>query len=125
MSTPEVLKVCAGIYLVLIIVDLVRSRRLGRAVAEIVLLVGLIVMDILIASASAGYITFGSGISQVWVVVIMIPCVMLGTAAHFIFYRKGTFDWGDFLRPLVISPLVLLTMFGTVLTGKNAEPIQV
>ena len=125
MSTPEILKICAVIYLAVILVDLLRSRRLKRFLLELLPLIGLLVLDVLIASASSGYVTFGAGSSPALVVVIMFVAILFGIGARYIFYLEGKFSWLDFVKPLCISPILLLPLIGSLQAGKDLEAIQV
>ena len=125
MSIPEILKICAALYLAVILVELLRSRRLKRFLLELIPLVGLLVIDVIAASASAGYVTFGSGSSPTLVVVIMFACILLGIGARYIFYLEGKFLWLDFIKPLCISPILLLPLIGSLQAGKDLEAIQV
>jgi hypothetical protein len=125
MSIPTMLKICAVLYFVVILVDLFQSRRFKRFLLELVPLIGLLVIDVIIASASSGYVTFGAGSSPVLVIVIMLVSILLGVGARYIFYLEGKFSWLDFAKPLCISPILLLPLMGSVQGGKNLEAIQV
>jgi hypothetical protein len=63
MSIPEILKICVVIYFVAILIDLFRLRRFSRFLFQLMPLVGLLVIDIVMAGAKAGYVTFGGGTS--------------------------------------------------------------
>jgi hypothetical protein len=54
---------------------------------------------------------------------LMFMGVILGIIATYIFNMAGPFSWRDFARPLVISPLVLLPLIGS-LQGAALEPVQ-
>ena len=56
-------------------------------------------------------------------VTLMFAGVVLGIIATYIFNMTGAFSWRDFARPLVISPLVLLPLIGS-LQGAALEPVQ-
>jgi hypothetical protein len=124
MSIPEILKTCAGLYLAAILVELLLSRRYGRFLFELLPLLGLLVLDVLITSASTGYIAFGAGSSPTVAVLIMFVAILLGVAARYIFYLKGEFSWLDFAKPLCISPILLLPLLGSIQAVKDLEPIQ-
>ena len=67
--------------------------------------------------------SFGGGTSPVLAVTLMFAGVVLGIIATYIFNMTGAFSWRDFARPLVISPLVLLPLIGS-LQGAALEPVQ-
>lgn len=125
MSIPEILKICAMLYFVVILVDLLRSRRFKRFLLELLPLIGLLVIDVTMASTKAGYITFGGGTPPTLVILTMFVSILLGVAARYIFYLEGKFSWLDFVKPLCISPILLLPLMGSVQTVQNLEAIQV
>jgi hypothetical protein len=124
MSTPEVLKICAGLYLAAVVVDLIRSRSYKRFLLELLPLIGLLVLDAFITNAITGYLAFGSGTSPTVGVLIMFSAILLGVAARYIFYLKGEFSWLDFAKPLCISPILLLPLVGSIQAVKDLEAIQ-
>jgi hypothetical protein len=66
---------------------------------------------------------FGGGTSPLLAVALMFLGVVLGIAATYVFNLTGAFSWHDFARPLVVSPLVLLPLIGS-LQGAALEPVQ-
>jgi hypothetical protein len=63
------------------------------------------------------------GASPLLALALMFVGVLLGIAATYVFNLTGTFSWRDLARPLVVSPLVLLPLIGS-LQGANLEPVQ-
>jgi hypothetical protein len=124
MTLPVILKICVVVYLTIIVIDWWRSRELKRFLLELLPLLGLLTLDLLIATASAGYVTFGSDGSSVWVSLAMFGAIVLGVAARYIFYLQGKFSWLDFVKPLCISPILLLPLIGSIQSVKNLEPMQ-
>jgi hypothetical protein len=125
MSIPEILKICAVFYVAVILIDWLRLRRLKRFLLELLPLICLLIIDVYMASSSAGYLTFGTGTSTTHVVVIMFVSILLGIAARYIFYLEVKFSWLDLAKPLCISPILLLPLIGSVQAGKDLEAIQV
>jgi hypothetical protein len=62
-------------------------------------------------------------VSQLLALALMFVGVVLGIAATYVFNLAGAFSWRDLARPLVVSPLVLLPLIGS-LQGANLEPVQ-
>ena len=120
-----VLKACAGLYLLVIIIEWWQSRNFLRFSLELLPLLGLIVIDLFLASATAGYITFGADNSSLYVVLLMFIAILLGVSARYVFYLKGKFAWLDFCKPLCLSPLLLLPLIGSLQSIKSFEPIQI
>jgi uncharacterized membrane protein YjdF len=125
MSIPEILKICAVLYLAVILAGLFRSRRLKRFLLELLPLIGLLAIDVIMASTKAGYVTFGGGSSPTVVILIMFVCILFGIGARYIFYLEGKFSWLDFVKPLCISPILLLPLIASVQTAHNLEAIQI
>jgi hypothetical protein len=63
------------------------------------------------------------GASPSLALALMFVGVLLGIAATYVFNLTGTFSWRDLARPLVVSPLILLPLIGS-LQGANLEPVQ-
>jgi len=117
--------VCFAFSLIIALIDYFRGRSTRR------LLVFLAVLSILAAGL---YLTtgfpflesrqaFGGGASPLIAVGLMFVSVVLGIIATYIFNLSGAFSWRDFARPLVVSPIVLLPLIGS-LQGAALEPIQ-
>jgi hypothetical protein len=64
-----------------------------------------------------------SGFSPMLAMLLMFIAVLFGIGGTYIFHLTGPFSWRDFARPLVISPLVLLPLIGS-LQGAALEPVQ-
>jgi hypothetical protein len=64
------------------------------------------------------------GISPLLALALMYAGVVLGIAANYIFYLSQPFSWLDFARPLVVSPIVLLPLIGS-LQGARLESLQI
>lgn len=125
MPTSELLEVFSVVYFLAILIDWVRTRQHKRLLLELLPLIGLIVFDALIANATLGYVAFGAGTSSIMVVFIMLGAILLGIAARYIFYLRGAFSWADFVKPLCLSPLLLIPLLGSVLQSNDLQPIQV
>jgi hypothetical protein len=48
----------------------------------------------------------------------------LGIVANYVYYREGKFDWRSFVKPMVISPIILIPLIGSVQGSGNVESIQ-
>src|ERR1017187_4763558 len=125
MLVSRVLEGCAVIYALSILGELVRTRRVVRFLLELLVLVIAIVLALLVSAAGTGIISFGTGASPISVVLIMFLATVFGIAARYIFYLSKVFSWPDFLKPLCISPIILLPLIGSVQGMKELEPMQV
>src|SRR5260370_35459733 len=119
MSIAGILKIWAVLYFGVTLVDLLRSRRLKHFLLELLPLIGLLVIDVVMASTKAGYVTFGAGSSPTLVVLIMFACILLGIGARYIFYLEGKFSWLGFVKPLCLSAILSLPINGRADTRKD------
>jgi hypothetical protein len=67
--------------------------------------------------------SFGGGISPEICVLIMFLAVIGGIMATYVFNLNTMFSWQEFVRPIVVSPLILLPLIGSV-QGASLEPLQ-
>lgn len=56
------------------------------------------------------------GASLLGAIGLMFLCVVLGMAARYAFYLHGRFSWRSLLKPLCVSPIVLLPLLGSIQT---------
>jgi hypothetical protein len=125
MTTATALRVCAIVYLIVIVVDLLKSRRYKRFAAEVLLLLGLLFVDVLLTNATIGHVAFGADLAALPVILTMFVAVLCGIAARYVFYLRGKFSWLDCLKPLCVSPVVLLPLISSVQVAKDLQPIQI
>ncbi len=125
MSIAGILKVCTSIYVVVILVDLVQSRSYERCLLELLPLVALLILDVLVATSTRGFLAFGPGTSPTIVILVMFGAILLGIIARYIFYFQANFSWLDFAKPLCISPILILPLIGSVQGLTDLEPTQV
>jgi hypothetical protein len=112
-----------GLFVLLIIIELVSSRSVKKFVVQgIILLVVIMVLNF-----STGFpkpkIAFG-GISPILAIGIMFVCTIIGIAGHYFYYMKKNFDWMTFIKPIILSPIVLLPLIGSVQGMSGIEPVQ-
>jgi hypothetical protein len=125
MPVQVIVRVCIATYVAVVVIELFRTRRWKPFIWQLVALLVLLVVDALVTNASLGYVAFGAGNSPVPVVVIMFVSVLLGIGARYFFYLKSPFSWADLLKPLCISPIVLLPLISSVQAVRTLETMQV
>ena len=64
------------------------------------------------------------GASPTLAIAVMFVCTLLGVAAHYFFYLRSAFIWRSLLKPMCITPIVLLPLLGSVQATASLEPIQ-
>ncbi len=124
-SVTYLILLCVGLYGLLLVVDGVRTRRFRRLVTE----GGLLLAAIVVLRVTTGFPTpagrqaFG-GLGPLPAIALMFVCVLLGMAARYFFYLRGEFSWVSFVKPLCVSPIVLLPLLGTIQGISAVGPIQ-
>jgi hypothetical protein len=125
ISFQGIPKICAGVYLFLIVSEWSKTRNVTRFVLEFLPLFVLAAVDVFLASSKAGYVTFGPDGSSPWVILTMFGAILLGIGSRYIFYLREHFSWLDFAKPLCISPILLIPLISSLQSVKSLEPIQV
>jgi hypothetical protein len=109
---------------VLALRDYFRLRSRHRPLAFGLVLVAVAIGVFFMVSPASSKQAFGpASASPLVALALMFVGVLLGIAATYVFNLTGPFSWRDLARPLVVSPLVLLPLIGS-LQGSNLEPVQ-
>jgi hypothetical protein len=110
-------------YGVVLLVELVTTRRLQRFAVQVVLLGLVFVLLHVTVNFPTPRRAFG-GASLLATVALMLVCTILGMAAQSIVSMgESRWSWGGFVRPFVISPIVLLPLLGSIL-GSELNLVQ-
>jgi hypothetical protein len=126
VSLHFILELCIAVYTVAIVIELSVRRRWLRFTLEAVSVLIVMAIALLVNSTVTGRVAFGEGKSPAGSVGIMFAATICGIAARYIFYlQAGQFSWLDFLKPLTISPIVLLPLIGSVQTTGELSGMQI
>ena len=125
MPLGTVIQICAVVYFAAIVIELLLSRRWVRFLWGLGALLIVAAIDLSINNAQYGKVAFG-GTSPAATVGVMFVATVLGIAARYIFYlQRGQFSWLDFVKPLMISPIALLPLIGSVQSTGELNNMQV
>lgn len=113
-----------GLFFLIIVIELFLIKRIIRFLIQAIILTGVILFLNLTTGYPKPIIGFG-GVSPLLNVGIMFICTILGIAADYIFHLEDKFNWFNFLKPLVITPIVLLPLLGSVKGGAELDHLQV
>ena len=112
-----------ALYALLVLAVLLAGRPARGVLGQLVLLAAVV----LLLRATTGFPTireaFG-GVSPVAAIGAMMVCTVLGIAAEYFFRLKGPFSWRSFLKPLCVSPIVLLPLIGSVQSSGTMTSVQ-
>ncbi len=114
----------AGLLIIFLIEDL-REQAYRRLVIKCTVLF----LVFLILNLATGFPqpstrqAFG-GVSPLAAIGLMFICIILGMVARYLFYLKRKFSWLAFVKPLCVSPIVLLPLFGSVQGMQELETMQ-
>jgi small-conductance mechanosensitive channel len=126
MSVGMILKACLLVYLGSILIELALTRRAKRFLVEVGALAAVVIIALFLANAVTGRVAFGEGMSPLATVAWMFAATLLGIAARYVFYlQKGQFTWLDLVKPMAISPIVVLPLLGSVQTAGELKSMQV
>jgi hypothetical protein len=116
----QILVTCFILAILLIAIDLTRNRNVRRT---LFCLLPLAIAALALLAVRSSWQAFGADTSPIIAIALMFVGVLLGIAATYVFNLKESFSWKEFVRPIVISPLVLLPLIGSV-QGAVLEPVQ-
>lgn len=117
------LLIALGLYGLIVLLELIVSHGVKRFVMQAAVIVAVVILLNLTMGFPETRQSFG-GVSAVVAIAIMFLCTVLGIAGHYFFYRRGKFSWTSFLKPMVISPIVLLPLMGSVPGASDVQAIQ-
>src|SRR5688572_1187009 len=109
----DILIVSLCVLLAISLADFYVSRARGRMVSSVVLLAGSIAFLKWSVRFPEAVIAFG-GVRPLPAIAVMYICTMLGIAANYIFYLRNRFSWLAAIKPLCVTPIVLLPMLGSL-----------
>ena len=110
--------VLAFLCAVMLLLDFFRGARRRAAIGLVLLLVFLIVLNLTTGFPRApGRVSFGGSIPGWWALVAMAIGVIFGIVAQHVWSKPKKLKVLDFLRPIVVSPLVLLPLIGSLQEG--------
>lgn len=117
------LLIAMGLYALVVLVELLVSRRVRRFVIQAVTLLAVAILLRVTTGFPVPKQAFG-GVSPIAAIGIMLVCTILGIGAHYFFHLRGEFSWTSLIKPLVISPIVLLPLAGSVQGAPSVESVQ-
>lgn len=128
-QVTQLLVVCFAALALLAVIDLVRTRRLGSFAGHLAVLA----LAFLVLWRSTGFPipadfrrqSFGAGDNPWPMISLVFVCILAGMAARYFFYLQSRFTWSSLLRPVCVSPIVLLPLLGTLQDTDQLEALQV
>ena len=120
------LSIFAGIYALILAVEAVSegvSRRWATELALLLAALGLLRLTTGFPAAG-GRESFGDA-ADLGLVGLVFVFILLGMAARYFISYRGKFRWGGFLKPMCVSPIVLLPLLGTLPFGSQVEVLQI
>lgn len=117
--------VLASLFLVAAAADARRSNQWLRFGGEAAVVVGLLlIFYVWLGFPSTPRLqSFGGG-PPLWLIGVMFVCVALGIAARYVFFLRGRPRWQALLKPLCVSPMILLPLLGSIHGVVQLEAIQ-
>ncbi len=110
-------------YVIIIFVEFYKIRSLNSFLIQ----AGIFVIVIFLLNKAFGFPVpryFFGGISPITTIIIMFVFVIIGMSANFYFFKKEDFCLRSFLKPFVISPIIVLPLFELIRGTPNIQMIQ-
>jgi hypothetical protein len=117
------LAACFAFYALTLLVEAVK----GRFSSFILLQVGGLAAAFLVLHWSTGFPSpreAFAATTSIFAIAVLISCGALGAGANYFFYLEKGFSWRGFLKPCVLSPIVVLPLLGFVESGSGIESHQ-
>lgn len=115
-----------GVFTLIVLVEAAILRDFPKFTLQLLILalVALVLHFTTGFPKSTRLVMFG-GTSPLVAILIMFVCTLLGMVAHYIFYLNNkSFSWLALVKPLVVSPIILLPLVGSMQAQAALEPIQ-
>ncbi len=105
-----------------VMVDILARRNLRQFSMTIAVLVFAVVLLNLLTGFPTPRLHFGPNEELLAVGIVLLGAIM-GIAANIFFYSEVPFSLRDTAKPIVVSPIVVLPLLGTI-SGTTSEPLQ-
>ncbi len=117
-----IVALAAVLYLFLLLVECFRTQKRKSALIQLIALGAFVALLNNATGFPIPRISFG-GVESHTVLAIMFVCIMVGIVSNYLFFAV-TFDWKEFLRPLLISPLLLMPLYGLIEGSQAIERMK-
>lgn len=116
-----ILRVCFVVYLLLGCVGAFRRQAAAwRELAALAVAFGILHWT----TGFPAVIQSFAGSSPLFAILIMFVCVVMGMLANYFFELRSPFTWNSFVKPLLVSPIVLFPLWGTVETRTDIQTLE-
>jgi len=117
--------VAALVGLVLIaLFDFAATRNWRRLGVTLLALVAAVVALRALVGFPGARISFAGGVPVTVAIGVLFLSTAIGIAANYVFYLRGTFSWLSALKPLCVTPIVVLPMLGSLQGLTFLQPVQ-
>lgn len=128
MSLGRFIEIDSVAYLLAITIELLMHRRMRPFLLQLGVLGMLSILALLVHNETTGRVGFGETTSPLGAISLMFLATVLGIMARYIFHlQRRRFSWLDLLKPIAISPIVLLPLIGSIESAgelKNAQIVS-
>lgn len=116
--TTYILLAVIIVYALAILVELIFVRAVKRFALQAAILLGVVALLKVTTDFPTIRQPFG-GVSSIISIGMVFFCTFLGITVRYFFYLKGQFLWREYLKPMLISPIVLLPLIGLIQKNSN------
>jgi hypothetical protein len=122
-NVTSIIGYASVLFTALILVELILSRRILICIVETAALAS----GLLLLHWTTGFpvvrVAFGGG-SLALPIALMFAAVSLGMVAHYFFTLNSGFSWLTLVKPLCVSPIVLLPLIGSIEAATDLNSVQ-
>lgn len=124
MATHAITQICLILFGLFVIIDFFQKKNFKRLLIEITVAIVLLAV-IYLTGRNDGLIPFGeeSAPNPLPMIFLLLFFVVIGMIANYFFHLQAPFSWLTFIKPIFISPIVLLPIIGAI-DYENLGPIQ-
>lgn len=124
MLSERVVFICAAVYMTMTIALSIRNRNPKSLFFSTALVSALFVLARLLSIRTDSINGFGASESPAFAIVLMFFCTAAGIVGRYLFYLREDASFLELVRPLAISPIVLLPLYGSIEGIDQLKPIQ-
>jgi hypothetical protein len=110
--------------ILLALLDYSMTRHLRRLASTVLCLAAALLLLRVSVRFPEAHRAFAGGIPLLAAVCVLFLSTAIGIAANYLFYFRGRFSWIAALKPLCVTPIVLLPVLGVLQGLTLLQPVQ-
>lgn len=127
MTAIDIVSFCCVALILVVLLDSLRTRYFAPVLWQVPLLMAVILFAFYYYRFAGGRIEFGNDQSRAFTVAVIFIASLLGAVANYFFELKSIrfFNWLSLSKPLLITPIIMLPLVGSIQQRSNIEITQI